>query len=53
MTGAHKLGVMPKLLQAMGKGLSCQGDYCHELLLGGPVSRGCKVSTEVRGYITL
>lgn len=39
MAGAHKLGVMPKVLQAMGKELNCQGDYCHELLLGGPVSR--------------
>lgn len=39
MAGARKLRVMPKVLQAMGKELSCQGDYCHELLLGGPVSR--------------
>lgn len=39
MAGARKLRVMPKVLQAMGKELSCQGDYCRELLLGGPVSR--------------
>lgn len=49
MAGARKLGVLPEVLQAMGKGLSCQGDYCHELLLGGPVSSGMQSLNRSQG----
>lgn len=49
MAGSRKLGVLPKVLPAMGKGLSCQGDYCHELLLGGPVSRGMQSLNRSQG----
>lgn len=49
MAGARKLGVLPEVLQTMGKGLSCQGDYCHELLLGGPVSRGMQSLNRSQG----
>lgn len=51
--GGTQVGSDAESFPGDGQGLSCKGDNCHELLLGGPVSGGVQNLNRSRGIYDL